>query len=493
MVPISRTNASSPPGLGSAGRRILPIAVIVGVCFIAYAPVLDFWFTGVDILPLILSNRLRSFADLPHIFTREYLAAYSDQEIAGSVGIRPTGQALFALDYFLWQLRPMGYHLTNLALHACNAVMVWVLAQELRLRNARLVALLAALLFAIHPLHSTSVPLQTDRFDILLGTFSLAFLTAMLRHLRTASRAALTSTLVFWLLALLTKESAIVLLPTALFTGVILFARGAIPARRAALLSVAMLAVLVVYLVYRSLVLGAVGGYPFHRLELFDRAQLMTRQFFRMLIYPVPFLDRTSAGPVIAAQLPLVFGLSLAACCIVGIWVAVRRRGEDQALFPLWLLSCWVLGYYPMYLAMKLLTGVFKPLYMYTAVALWCIALSGLVVGAAGTAWRWRHRRAAWLMPAAALAAGTALALSFLAGAPMRRGFDQWGTASRFAREYLDAFGASLPRVPDGSTVFLDTTANGQLATQGNIAIINKDGILVYQKKRQLNGGKPKE
>jgi transmembrane sensor len=37
----------------------------------------------------------------------------------------------------------------------------------------------------------------------------------------------------------------------------------------------------------------------------------------------------------------------------------------------------------------------------------------------------------------------------------------------------------------DGSTVVLDTTSTGQLAQQGNVKVINKDGKLVYQQEQQ--------
>src|SRR5438874_1461524 len=71
------------------------------------------------------------------------------------------------LDYLLWGMNPFGYHLTNLLLHATNAVIFYLVVLRLLTsalpspseRGRALVASagFAALLFAIHPLRVESV------------------------------------------------------------------------------------------------------------------------------------------------------------------------------------------------------------------------------------------------------------------------------------------------------------------------------------------------
>jgi hypothetical protein len=78
------------------------------------------------------------------------------------------------LDYVIWGMNPAGYHLTNLLLHAANAVLFYFMA--LRVLRAALpdrstdgsLALtvgsgFATLLFAIHPLRVESVAWITER------------------------------------------------------------------------------------------------------------------------------------------------------------------------------------------------------------------------------------------------------------------------------------------------------------------------------------------
>src|SRR5262249_59253998 len=87
----------------------------------------------------------------------------------------------FGLDYVIWGMQPAGYPLTNLVLHAANAVVFYWIAKRMLLAarpEARETALragaaVAALFFAIHPLRAESVAWATERRDVLSGLFFL--------------------------------------------------------------------------------------------------------------------------------------------------------------------------------------------------------------------------------------------------------------------------------------------------------------------------------
>src|SRR5438094_3698081 len=101
------------------------------------------------------------------------------------------------LDYLLWGMNPVGYHLTSLLLHAANAVVFFfvvrrILTQALPSRSERGHALavaagFAALVFAIHPLRVESVAWATERRDVLSG---LLYLLTILMYLRACERGA---------------------------------------------------------------------------------------------------------------------------------------------------------------------------------------------------------------------------------------------------------------------------------------------------------------
>lgn len=78
-----------------------------------------------------------------------------------------------AVDYALWGPDdPFGYHLTNLILHLANAILVFFLVYLLT-RKSITAAIVAGLLFGIHPLHVESVAWITERKDVLSTFFFL--------------------------------------------------------------------------------------------------------------------------------------------------------------------------------------------------------------------------------------------------------------------------------------------------------------------------------
>src|SRR5256886_12931262 len=99
------------------------------------------------------------------------------------------------LDYLLWGMNPVGYHLTNLLLHAANAVVFFFVVRRIlalalpgpsECGHALAVSAgFAALVFAIHPLRVESVAWATERRDVLSGLF---YLSAILVYLRACER-----------------------------------------------------------------------------------------------------------------------------------------------------------------------------------------------------------------------------------------------------------------------------------------------------------------
>lgn len=96
----------------------------------------------------------------------------------------------YALDHAVGGMEPRGYHATNLVLHGVNALLVMALAAGIgRLAHVPpgrvpLLAIGAALLFALHPLRVESVAWITERRDVLSGTLLLAALVCWLKRFR---------------------------------------------------------------------------------------------------------------------------------------------------------------------------------------------------------------------------------------------------------------------------------------------------------------------
>ncbi|HQU44914.1 MAG TPA: glycosyltransferase family 39 protein, partial [Pirellulales bacterium] len=80
------------------------------------------------------------------------------------------------LDYELWGLRPGGFHLTNLLLHAADTLLLFWLLRRTTVEVGA--SGCVAALFALHPLHVESVVWITERKDVLSTLFWMLTLLA---------------------------------------------------------------------------------------------------------------------------------------------------------------------------------------------------------------------------------------------------------------------------------------------------------------------------
>ena len=110
-----------------------------------------------------------------------------------------------ASDVAAWGLDPRGHHLTNVLLHALNAILLLRVGLLLARRadTAAVIGMsIAALLFAAHPLRAESVSWISDRKDLLCAFLLLLSFGAYLRRWTAAP-------LLLFLLAALSKSAAI--------------------------------------------------------------------------------------------------------------------------------------------------------------------------------------------------------------------------------------------------------------------------------------------
>ena len=119
---------------------------------------------------------------------------------------RPVGKLLFAADAAVWGADPVGFHLTNLLLHAACTLLVFFLARGIYERRA--IAWAAGLVFAVHPIHHGAVNWISARYDLLCTLFVLAALIAVVRYARRRRPVDLAWIALFQLLAVFSKELA---------------------------------------------------------------------------------------------------------------------------------------------------------------------------------------------------------------------------------------------------------------------------------------------
>jgi len=121
---------------------------------------------------------------------------------------RPLPLAIFAFEARWGGLDPFVFHFVNVLLHAANTTLVVLLARTAA--QSRAAAAGAGLLFAVHPALVENVAWISDRFDLAMAFFILLALLCDRRLKGPIARAATVA--VLFVLALLCKETAVVLL-----------------------------------------------------------------------------------------------------------------------------------------------------------------------------------------------------------------------------------------------------------------------------------------
>ncbi|HTC63718.1 MAG TPA: tetratricopeptide repeat protein [Candidatus Saccharimonadales bacterium] len=125
-----------------------------------------------------------------------------------SMVFRPVTFATLALNWAISGPHPLVYHLFNLIFHAATVLLLYILLQELLgdSLEAKNIAFVAALLYAVHPIHTEAVAWAVGRAEVLAAGFLFA---AWILHLKDRPIASLAC----FAMALLSKESAVAFLP----------------------------------------------------------------------------------------------------------------------------------------------------------------------------------------------------------------------------------------------------------------------------------------
>lgn len=198
------------------------LAALAGVVtFLVYLPSLQSGFVNWDDQYYVYENlhiRTMGLAFFKWVLTSAYFANWIPLTIIS-----------YAVDYQISGLSPAMYHFTNIAFHALNTGLFYILSFEILkaaspekkdagwTSRAATAALIAALLFGLHPLHVESVSWVSERKDVLSGFFFILGAITYLKYARETKnrRSYYALTLLFFVLAVMSKP-IVVSFPVAL-------------------------------------------------------------------------------------------------------------------------------------------------------------------------------------------------------------------------------------------------------------------------------------
>ncbi len=253
----------------------------------------DFVFDDESVVQNNLS--IQSLSNIPKFFT-------ADEGFHKVIGryYRPIVSSTYAIDYAIWGLNPYGFHLTNILIHVISCLLLLSILIRLfgKYEQGLLAALIGALIFTAHPIHTEAVSWISGRTDSLVTLFFFASFLMYIKFTEDENgKMPLYLSLVFFILGLLSKEM-IVTMPVFILLYDFVFRKKDIDYFKKNLFAyIAFAAVTLIFLLVRYLLLKDIPDreaylyfYGKDSATAFFTMLKTIPVYFKLLLYPVNLL-----------------------------------------------------------------------------------------------------------------------------------------------------------------------------------------------------------
>ena len=185
------------------------VLVLICITFLVYGKAVNFGLLSLDDTTSITENldRISSLKNIPVIFTTNCY----NEDAPDIPYYRPILILTFSLETVLFGYNPKIYHFGNLYLFCFSLYVMYMLLVRLNF-NETISKFIVALL-AVHPVISSTVAFVSTRAEMLLAIFILLSFIMLINYLETKKILYLISYILFYMIALFTKESAITFFP----------------------------------------------------------------------------------------------------------------------------------------------------------------------------------------------------------------------------------------------------------------------------------------
>jgi len=136
------------------------ILLIILIILLAYSNIFFNDFAFDDIHFIVEDSNIKS-VNIVKFFTEDVRGVY-----------RPFKTLAIAISYKLYGLNPVGYHFNSLIVHILASILVYKISMQIFKKENT--ALISALLFATHPIHTEAITFMTVNFDVIGIVFALA-------------------------------------------------------------------------------------------------------------------------------------------------------------------------------------------------------------------------------------------------------------------------------------------------------------------------------
>jgi len=234
---------------------------------------------------------------------------------------RPILKLSFMIDYSIWKQNVLGWHITNIVLHVINAILIFYIFSII-LKN-RIASFITGMLFCVHPLFTSAVTYISGRGDPLALFFMLISFLLFIKTRYVLS-------ILFFIFAVLTKETAIIL-------PLLLFAYDKVVEKKK--FNPVFYSYAVACVIY-GILRATVFNFPFVptltqgstlHLRLFTMAKIIFI-YLRLLVLPLGLHMERDVPYIQSVFEPQVFA-SIIALVVIGYFVKSKIYRKDQSVF----------------------------------------------------------------------------------------------------------------------------------------------------------------
>lgn len=186
---------------------LIHIYLIIFLGFLVYANSLNGEFIWDDNIYIKDNPNIKDLSKIADIFSeKKSLGFHSDIDINT---YRPLQIFTYALDYSLWGLNVIGYHLTSILLHILVALCIYWFVSILY--NDRFLSFLISIFFVTYPAHTEAVSYISGRGNVLAALFMLLCFIFYIKQLSSKKISFYILMILSYIAALLSKENALIL------------------------------------------------------------------------------------------------------------------------------------------------------------------------------------------------------------------------------------------------------------------------------------------
>lgn len=346
QTPAAKTTTAASDS--SATKELLSvrnICILLGlVSFIVYFNTIWNGFVMDDVM-VLKDNRmvLRGMSAIPELLSTPHMRGYL---IIPNDLYRPLSLVMFAIEYQFFGLSPAVHHFFNIVTFVGCSIMLFLFLNKLFDGKKIVVAFIASLIFAVHPVHTEVVANIKSRDELMCFFFGLLSLNLFINYMKEGKMMQLLLGTLMFYLSVISKETVIA------FVGIIpvifFFYRNE-DKKRAIYITAGTLLATVVFLGIRSSVLNAYdANQPAAQVEFIDNALagafdislspvtvfatkvVVMGHYLRLMFIPYPLLSTYSFNSIPFANLASIgFWVSLL-LYVAMIYFMVTRFMKDK-------------------------------------------------------------------------------------------------------------------------------------------------------------------